>query len=104
MRERAEDALNDDAIMVPIVELTAMAKDVLALLRERSVACEWAAESCGMVAALTEDAREMAWLLRRCHQEARFHDAEELKGLLTAWTVAHRNEYEPTGQTEGETP
>lgn len=55
-------------------------------------------------AALTEDAREMAWLLRRCHQEARFFHAEELRGLLTAWTVAHRNEYEPTGQTLGETP
>lgn len=34
IRQRAEEALNDDAIMVPIVELTAMARDVLALLAE----------------------------------------------------------------------
>lgn len=51
------------------------------------------------IAALQEDAREMAWLLRRCHAEARFFDAEELKQLLTAWTVAHQNEYEPAEST-----
>lgn len=41
IEERAREHLSDDAIMVPIVELTASARDVLALVEIARAAQEW---------------------------------------------------------------